>query len=97
MMHDFSDDDDGYLRWVRDDPAGFVLNVRHNPRASYTVLHRASCRTITKQRDNGAYTARGYRKVVSNSVNELRGYTRSLGRADGSFSGVCRHCNPLGD
>ena len=62
-MLDFSDDDDGYLGWLRENPTGFVLNVRNNPGANYTVLHRATCQTIACPRDDGAYTARGYRKV----------------------------------
>jgi hypothetical protein len=94
-MFDFSDDDDGYLGWLRDSPTGFVLNVRRNPDSNYTVLHRATCATIARPRDDGAYTARGYRKVVASDVDELRSYTRSLGRPDGSFSVACGHCSPL--
>lgn len=54
-MPDFSDDDDRYLRWVSDNPTGFVLNVRRNPGANYTVLHRATCGSVTRPRDEGAY------------------------------------------
>lgn len=96
-MQEFSDDDDGYARWIGDNPTGFVLNVRRNPGASYAMLHRATCQTIARSRDDGAYTGRGYRKVASGSVTDLRHYTRSLGRADGSFSGVCGLCDPFGD
>lgn len=96
-MHEFSDDDEGYACWINDNPDGFVLNVRHNPGASYTVLHRAICQSIARRRENGAYTARGYRKVVAGTVEELRRYTRSLGRTDGSFSSACGHCGPLDD
>jgi len=96
-MHEFANDDQGYGRWISVNPNGFVLNVRSNPGPNYTVLHRADCRTIARTRDEGAYTGRGYHKVVGDTVDELRRYTRNLGRADGSFSGVCGHCNPLGD
>lgn len=95
-MREFMNDDDGYAVWLKDHPTGFVLNVRRNPGASYTVLHCAACQTIAQPRDDGAYTARGYSKVVAPAVDELRGYTRSLGRADGSFSAVCSKCAPLG-
>jgi len=96
-MHEIADDDDGYVSWIRNNPAGFVLNVRRNPGPNYTVLHRATCQTIARPRDEGSYTGRGYRKVVARSVNDLRRYTRSLGRADGAFSGTCGHCRPLDD
>lgn len=95
-MREFSGDDDGYARWIAGNPSGYVLNVRRNPGASYVVLHRASCQTIARPRDAGAYTGRGYRKVASGSVDDLRRYTCSLGRADGSFSAACGHCDPLG-
>ena len=94
-MHEFSDDDDGYARWITNNSDGFVLNVQRNPGASYTVLHRAACHSIARPRDDGAYTGRGYRKVTADTVNELRRYTRSLGRGDGSFSRECGHCSPL--
>jgi len=95
-MHEFSDDDDAYICWLKAHPVGYVLNVQRNPGASYAVLHRAACQTIARPRDDGAYTARGYRKVAAGTVDELRRYTRSLGRADGSFSSACGHCTPLG-
>jgi len=95
-MHEFANDDQGYRRWISDNPNGFVLNVRCNPGPNYAVLHRAACQTIARSRDDGAYTGRGYHKVVGDTVNELRRYTRSLGRADGSFSGACGHCDPFG-
>ncbi|WP_375289777.1 hypothetical protein [Qipengyuania sp.] len=95
-MHEFIDNDDGYTVWLKDHPSGFVLNVRRNPGASYAVLHRALCQTIAKPRDDGAYTGRGYRKVVANAVDDLRSYTRTLGGTNASFSLVCSKCDPLG-
>jgi hypothetical protein len=95
-MQEFMDDDDGYAGWLNDHPNGYVLNVRRNPSASYTVLHSARCQTVFKTRSDGAYTGRGYRKVVASAVDELRNYTRSLGREDGSFSAICSKCDPLG-
>jgi hypothetical protein len=94
-MREFSNDDKGYIRWVTDNPDGFVLNINRIPRSSYTVLHHATCNFISKDRDDGAYTGGDYRKVVSRNLDELRAFTRSLGRADGSFSKVCGHCNPI--
>ncbi len=39
----FVDDDDGYLGWRRDHPAGWVLNCERQPRDTYLKLHRADC------------------------------------------------------
>lgn len=96
VWREIMNDDDAYGLWLKDHPRGFVLNVRRNPGPTYTVLHRAHCQTIATPRDEGAYTARGYGKVVAKAIEELRGYTRALGRTDGSFSAVCSKCDPLG-
>lgn len=93
-MEKFTDDDAGYLRWISDHPDGFVVNVERGERSGYAVLHRASCSSISRARDNGAYTDRGYRKIVSEDLSDLRAYTKSIGRADGSFSKHCGQCAP---
>lgn len=90
----FSDDDQAYTDWLTDHPNGFVVNVRRTASPSYMVLHRAICRHIATERDDGAYTGRGYRKIVSTTLDDLRAYARSIGRGDGSFSQTCRHCAP---
>ena len=96
-MREFSDDDMAYVSWITHHPDGFVLNTRTAPSPSYTILHRATCHTISQRRSDGAYTTRGYRKVAAQTIDELRGFNRSLGRSDGSFSSVCGHCNPVAD
>ncbi len=93
-MQHFANDDTSYLNWIAENPDGFVLNVERSPRPAYLVLHRATCSTIAKPRDDGAYTDRGYQKVVASDLDDLRGYARRAGRADGSFSLVCGHCQP---
>ena len=93
-MEKFNDNDAGYLRWVNDHPDGFVVNIERGERPGYAVLHRATCTSISRDRDDGAYTKRGYKKVVSDDLKSLRAYTRSIGRADGSFSKQCGLCQP---
>lgn len=93
-MIEFTDDDNGYMAWVGANPDGLVVNVRAAAGPSYVVLHRATCRHIATVRDDRAYTGRGYRKVVSTSLDDLRAYARSIGRWDGSFSQTCSHCSP---
>jgi len=64
-MEKFTDDDAGYLRWIANHPNGFVLNIERGERPEYTVLHRATCPSISRNREDGAYTSRNYKKVVS--------------------------------
>lgn len=93
-MEKFTDDDAGYLRWIANHPDGFVLNIERGERPEYTVLHRATCSAISRVREDGAYTERGYKKVVANNLNEIRAYAKSMGRADGTFSKLCGLCEP---
>ena len=49
----FVNDDDGYLRWLAQNPDGFVVNSNRVPVGSYLILHRASCKWInTSARTN---------------------------------------------
>ena len=93
-MAKFTDDDRGYLHWIMENPDGFVVNVGRGERPGYAVLHRSSCSSISSHREDGAYTARGYKKVVSDDIIKLREYVRSIGRVDGSFSKQCGRCQP---
>lgn len=59
-MVTFEDDDGAYLRWIKEHPEGYVLNVRRTPDPNYVVLHRASCTLITRKlAREGGYTSRG--------------------------------------
>lgn len=97
MATEFAGDDAAYLDWLASHPGGFVLNVRSRPDPFYMVLHRATCRTISaiaNEADFGGYTERAYRKICGDSIDELRGWARSHGRPDGSFSKRCGLCRP---
>lgn len=57
-MQIFVDDDNGYLRWLRENASGFVVNADRPPNPSYLRLHHARCRTISGEPANGrAWTA----------------------------------------
>lgn len=62
----FVDAEDGYLGWVSANPDGFVINRQRWPSASYIVLHRASCGTITSAARTN-YTTHAYAKTCSSS------------------------------
>lgn len=79
-IQQFTDDDQGYLGWLANHPAGFVLNVRRVAGPSYAILHRAISHTIASARDDGAYTEPAYRKVVASDIDSLRSFARSIGR-----------------
>ncbi|WJK38367.1 SDR family oxidoreductase [Solwaraspora sp. WMMA2056] len=59
----FIDDDSGYLAWVDRHPDGFVLNTYRNPAASYLMLHRSTCRTISGTPAGGSHWTLDYSKI----------------------------------
>lgn len=94
-MIEFKNDDEAYFDWLQKNQQGFVLNLRQKCDPGYVVLHRASCGLISNPKNlSGAYTARSYRKICAVNISELEQAARQEGRADGSFSKRCGHCDP---
>jgi hypothetical protein len=94
----FDSDDSVYLAWLTAHPDGFVINTRRRSDPEYIVLHRATCRTISRPTAitrPGGFTERSYIKICAGSVEELRRWARGSGRPDGSFSKACGLCRPL--
>ncbi len=66
-MKDFEGDNDGYLKWIAEDPKGYVLNLGVKPHASSNprinqMLHRATGRHINNARTGAGTT---WKKVCS--------------------------------
>lgn len=98
MLTEFTGNDGDYSAWLSANPSGFVLNTRsRKDDPAYMVLHRSSCRTISSLKGlaaSGGFTERAYKKICSDTVEELRRWVRSHGRSDGSFSNSCGLCRP---
>jgi hypothetical protein len=77
-MDRFVDDDPGYLDWVARNPYGYVINTGRTPTASYLMLHRAGCGSITGRPARGSTFTGDYAKVCGDRV-ELEGFARQLG------------------
>ena len=86
----FVNDDDGYLRWLTQNPDGFVVNSNRVPVSSYLILHRASCKWInTPDRTN--WTTTGYIKTCSNDLTVLSEWAEH--EVGGSLK-PCKTCQP---
>ncbi|GBE22682.1 hypothetical protein BMS3Bbin01_02058 [bacterium BMS3Bbin01] len=70
MVRIFARDDEDYLAWVASNQNGYVLNTYRPPAASYAVLHRATCSTISGKPARGKRWTDGYTKVCSQSRGE---------------------------
>ena len=99
---EFRDNDAGYLTWLHQNQAGFVVNTRrrqdHRYDPQYMVLHSANCWSIGVANGAvapGGFTEREYQKICATSMGELETWVAAHGRPDGSFSKVCSHCAPI--
>jgi hypothetical protein len=85
----FKDDNAGYLAWLAANPQGFVVNSDREPKASYLVLHRATCEAISSPQDRN--WSGPYIKTCSTDLPELENWAKTLG---GQLSHGCPSCKP---
>ena len=85
MIEEFPNDEEGYLRWVQSEPAGYVVNIDDpNSWPKYPMVHVASHKSMSSaSRSN--YTTGKYFKVCSVNLDELeqwsqRNYQKALTR-----------------
>jgi hypothetical protein len=84
----FDNDELGYLRWVHDNPNGYVINVIKVGHVPY-MLHKATCKDIsTDQRTN--YTTTTYMKICSLDRQASINY----GRKNSINFNLCKRCRP---
>lgn len=93
---EFIGNDEAYLRWLDENPGGYVVNTHRSVNPNYMVLHKATCEMIksTQGIPPGGYTERGYIKICSSVIEDLQSWVGQHGRPDGSFSSACKACHP---
>lgn len=85
--------DDEYLKWVKANPKGYLINTRKNEPVNYRVLHRASCGCINKIRSNakrGGFTQRNYIKICAKERTGLISWGNSRKLQGSYFSKECK-------
>lgn len=89
MPEIFKNDEKGYLRWVAENPRGFIVNA-DDPATSpdYPMVHRATHKAMTSPR-RGNYTTGRYFKVCSNDMSELEDWAKAERKRQLSPCGVC--------
>ena len=85
----FADDDAAYEAWLRSAPRGFVLNALRSP-SSGTVLHKATCRTVSGEPTRGAtWTAGSYVKACASDASALARWLELNGGSPARDCGLC--------
>lgn len=85
----FKDDDGGYRDWLAQHQGSdsFVLNAERNPRATYLILHRATCHTISGEPARGTQWTHDFIKICGTRA-ELEAFAGSMG----GTPQLCGHC-----
>jgi hypothetical protein len=87
----FHVDEEGYARWLRDHPDGYVLSTDPRPRPGQNRLHRAQCGTISPVLHPEKPFTAPYMKVCGSSSRVVEAWTRSATSAPPER---CKLCNP---
>lgn len=91
-MERFEDHDAGYLRWLRRNPKGYVLNVTRTDSPHGAMLHRSTCFTIHNEAFRGSgWTTNVHVKICSGGREPLRQWAL---RNVGILPPDCLRCRP---
>ncbi|MEH6996644.1 hypothetical protein V7075_28745, partial [Neobacillus drentensis] len=87
----FSNDDEGYEEWHRENESGFVFNHYGGTDASKDMnkLHQSDCRYLHRKQDEGKRTT-AYPKICSSDLRELEAHLVQL---RGSSWVYCKNCH----
>ena len=88
----FIDDDSAYLKWLEENPEGFVVNSERNPKPGYLKLHRADCSFVSSPRIAN-WTTTDYIKTCSRDLDALKQW--AVGTTGGMLD-PCGSCKPDG-
>jgi hypothetical protein len=87
-MRQFIDDDPAYVRWLAENPSGWVLNAHRQAKADYLVIHRSRCWTIS--RSGVRYTSGDFLKMCGSDPENLSDWAVSQ---TGATPDMCKKCS----
>lgn len=70
-VHQFQDDDEGYLNCIAANPSGYVINIQRRLNPSDAKLHQAVCRTIKGENPRRGPWTGPYIKICSTDLGQL--------------------------
>lgn len=79
----------GYLNWLAQQSGGYVVNTTRQPSASYLMLHKATCRTITGTPTRGQTWTHGDYIKVCGSRLELERWAAATTGGQVTACGLC--------
>ena len=87
----FQNDEIGYETWLKSYEFGFVFNNFGGKDQAYNVVHKASCWTLRRKKDEGSRT--NVEKVCSDDLSELIDEATKIRGSEIDWS-KCKFCFP---
>jgi hypothetical protein len=95
-MQVFDNEDEAYATWLDHNPRGYVLNTYRSPKREYLILHRATCKSISRTAEPPVrWTTGPYTKVCANSVAEIEVWCREEVAGAPQRCGQCHRPSPV--
>lgn len=92
-VHEFCNDDDGYVAWLNKHPGGYVMNIHKSESLADAHLHDATCSALVAQIDRGVSLTDPYKKICGDTLVEIEQW--STDRLSGPVP-PCKHCRDVG-
>lgn len=92
-MKVFENDDKAYLKWIKQNPFGFVVNTRKEKSRPYRVAHKVLCKFISNE-NNRARSTENYIKVCATDPIELKQWFHEHKNNFNNEFHECGKCQP---
>lgn len=87
----FDNADADYVRWLEAHPGGYVLNTYRKPHLDYLILHRATCKSISRTAEPPVrWTTSDFLKVCAVTIAEIDAWCHKETGVDPRPCGQCR-------
>jgi hypothetical protein len=88
----FDNADADYVRWVDAHPGGYVINTYRKPHPDYLILHRATCKSISRTAEPPVrWTTSDFLKICALKIVEIDAWCQ---QETGVPSQPCGQCRP---
>jgi len=96
-VHEYRDDDDGYMEWLHKNPNGYVINIQRSHSATDAHVHDASCSTLKAPISEGLQLTHQYVKVCGRDLVDVQEWTASHLSEPIPDCGICRNLSVHGE
>jgi 5-methylcytosine-specific restriction enzyme A len=94
----FDSGDEPFLKWLQENPRGYVINARRNEEQGAAMIHKAQCahiRSLRNSERSGGFTTRNWIKYAGTDLHRLVHHFVSERKAPLIIISRCRSCDAV--